>query len=110
LRKPIKCALAVLKRGTTLTFSTLVHPALRKRRVLKRGEDFKTAKDIQAILEKDDAYKGKQGVLCELVIPDPKVELSSQGFGQVREYSSCISSPTFPSVAWPCAYVCALLW
>jgi len=57
-------------------------------RVLKRGKasggDFDTLADIQAILESDVEYAGKEAILSEFIVPDEAVRLSSDGFGQVH--------------------------
>jgi len=57
-------------------------------KVLQRGKasggDFDTIDDIQAILAADPQYKGKDAILCEFVLPDTNVPLSSEGYGSVH--------------------------
>jgi len=57
-------------------------------RVLKRGKaaggDFDTLADIQAILEADPEYAGKQAILCEFIVPTKTAKVCSEGFNPVH--------------------------
>mmetsp|Transcript_1846 Transcript_1846/g.3796 ORF Transcript_1846/g.3796 Transcript_1846/m.3796 type:complete len:434 (+) Transcript_1846:38-1339(+) len=53
-------------------------------RVLKRGVDFKTHEDVQAVLSKDEEYAGRPAVLSERMGPATTVKCSSESFSNVH--------------------------
>lgn len=49
-----------------------------------RGGDFDTLADVNALLSADAEYAGKTAVLSELILPDPDLPVSTEGFGNVH--------------------------
>ena len=53
-------------------------------RVLKRGKDFTSREEVEAILLNDPEYKGKAAVLAEFTRPTETLTLSSKEYGAVH--------------------------
>ena len=79
-------------------------------RVLKRGKaaggDFDTLADIQAILEADPEYAGKQAILCEFIVPTKTAKVCSEGF----PFSSSLGLPWPPLLISPWPPLLILPW